>query len=33
MNLQDCCYASAKGQRLIAALLIKTGLAPLAAAP
>jgi lysophospholipase L1-like esterase len=29
MNLQDCCYANTKGQRLIAALLIKTGLAPI----
>jgi lysophospholipase L1-like esterase len=29
MNLQDCCYASAKGQRLIAELLFKTGLAPI----
>jgi len=26
MNLQDCCYASAKGQELIARLLVKTGL-------
>jgi lysophospholipase L1-like esterase len=29
MNLQDCCYASAKGQQLIARLLVKTGLAPI----
>lgn len=29
MNLQDCCYASTKGQRLIAGLLLKTGLAPI----
>ncbi len=29
MNLQDCCYASSKGQRLIAELLIRTGLAPI----
>ncbi len=29
MNLDDCCYASTKGQRLIAELLIKTGLAPI----
>ncbi len=27
MNLQDCCYASAKGQQLIASLLVKTRLA------
>jgi lysophospholipase L1-like esterase len=29
MNLQDCCYASTKGQRLIATLLFATGLAPI----
>ena len=29
MNLQDCCYASAKGQRLIARLLEETGLQPI----
>ena len=29
MNLEDCCYASTKGQRLIAKLLIETGLAPI----
>lgn len=29
MNHSDCCYASAKGQQLIAQLLLRTGLAPL----
>jgi lysophospholipase L1-like esterase len=29
MNLLDCCYPSAKGQQLIAHLLVKTGLAPI----
>lgn len=29
MNHQDCCYASAKGQQLMAKLLLKSGLAPL----
>lgn len=29
MNHEGCCYASAKGQQLIAQLLLKTGLAPL----
>ncbi len=29
MNLQDCCYPSAKGQQLIAHLLVKTGLGPI----
>lgn len=29
LNHEDCCYPSAKGQRLMAALLIQTGLAPL----
>jgi hypothetical protein len=29
MNLEDCCYASTKGQQLIARLLLRTGLAPL----
>jgi len=29
LNDEDCCYPSAKGQRLMAALLIQTGLAPL----
>ncbi len=28
LNLQDCCYASTKGQHLIAQLLVRTGLAP-----
>ncbi len=29
LNHEDCCYPSAKGQRLMADLLIQTGLAPL----
>ena len=29
MNKVDCCYASGKGQQLIAQLLLTTGLAPL----
>jgi lysophospholipase L1-like esterase len=29
MNHDDCCYASAQGQQLIAELLVRTGLAPL----
>jgi hypothetical protein len=29
MNIQDCCYPSAKGQQLMAELLFKTGLAPI----
>jgi lysophospholipase L1-like esterase len=29
MNLEDCCYASTKGQQLIARLLLRTGLSPL----
>jgi lysophospholipase L1-like esterase len=29
MTKQECCYPSAKGQQLIARLLLKTGLAPL----
>jgi lysophospholipase L1-like esterase len=29
LNHEDCCYPSAKGQRLMADLLIRTGLAPL----
>jgi lysophospholipase L1-like esterase len=28
MNLEDCCYPSAKGQQLMAELLFETGLAP-----
>ena len=28
MNLSDCCYPSAKGQQLMAELLIKTGSTP-----
>ena len=28
MNLSDCCYPSAKGQQLMAELLIKTGTTP-----
>ena len=27
MNHEDCCYASAEGQQLIAELLLRTGLA------
>jgi hypothetical protein len=29
LSLEDCCYPSAKGQRLMAKLLLRTGLAPL----
>jgi len=28
LNKIDCCYASGKGQQLIAALLLKTGVKP-----
>jgi hypothetical protein len=28
MNHDDCCYPSAKGQQLMAELLVGTGLAP-----
>lgn len=28
LNHEDCCYANAKGQQLMAELLVKTGLAP-----
>jgi hypothetical protein len=30
MNLEDCCYASAKGQQMMAELLLKTGIEPTA---
>ena len=29
LNLEDCCYPSARGQQLMAEMLLKTGLAPL----
>jgi hypothetical protein len=29
LNHEDCCYPSAKGQQLMAELLVKTGLSPL----
>jgi hypothetical protein len=29
MNHDECCYASAKGQQLMAELLFRTGLAPI----
>ena len=29
LNHEDCCYPSAKGQQVMAELLLKTGLSPL----